>query len=240
MRRLLRSSAYAAFVSFCGLFAGLLGSLYAKEIKNAFPLVFGRGPVSYHALLFWTSASAATLLFFLAQRGSEAERRESEQRLGQQAEKLAQLVRTLPPSDFLSTFRKIFWDCSAALSEILDTTEQELSSSIVQQAIRLVLGGVATLAQKFDGAPSDVLYAANVMIFRPAEQLDDAKIEELKNGPLRFSPPETDLRVLRGVLTLELNLSTTTEGGSSWAVDTSLIPLALAVPREAWDPQSGR
>jgi hypothetical protein len=231
-----RTPLYAAIVTLAGLFAGLLGSLYADEIKAVFPFVIWHTQISRHAVIvFWGSALLATFLFFLAQRGSEAERQESESRLDHRSEELAKLVRTLPPSDFLFTFRRIFWDCSVALAGVLGTPDSELSATLVEEAIRVVLAGVAKLAQKFDGAPEDFRYAANIMLFKPSEDLTNQTIEEIRKV-LKFSPPETDLRALRGVLVLEATLSTTNQSAVPLKPDTDLTPIALAVPRIDRDP----
>lgn len=234
-----RTSTYAAVVTLLGLFAGLLGSLYADDIKAAFPFVIGYGPISRPAALFWGAALATTVLFFFGQRAGEADRKESETRLDQRSAELSRLVRTLPPSDFLSTFRKIFWDCGNALVETVNSQPAELTPDAIEGAIRIVLFGVATLAQKFDAAAPDVVYASNIMLFRPADTLSASEGENVRSF-LRFSPAETDLRALRGVLVLERKLSTTTAGGTPPGADDSLIPLALPVPAEIRDQRTGR
>jgi len=230
---------YSAIVSLVALFAGLLGSLYADDIKAAFPFWWHRGQISTTATFFWLTAVLGTLMFFAAQQASENERTKSERRLEKRSIQLAQLVRTLPPADFLSTFRQIFWECSVALEGILDATETELNPSLVEGAVRVVLAGVAKLAQKFDGASSDVRYAANIMLFRPTGGLPDPEVDKIR-AILRFAPPETDLRALRGVLILERGLSTTNKIGIPLEADPDLVPLALAVPKTDHDPQTNR
>ena len=227
---------YSAFVTLVSLFAGLLGTLYADDIKGAFPFVLGWGSVSWPALWFWFSAGLATSMFFVAQRASEAARAGSQAELIERTEELSTLVRTLPPADFLLTFQQIFWDCSVALSGILETLQTQLSIAEVQGAIRLVLAGVATLAQKFDGAGPEIIYAANIMLFRPSDELAGEQIQILKSN-LRFSPAETDLTALRGLLTLETALSTTTQSSAPQEPDKDLIPLALAIPKMFQTPQ---
>lgn len=234
-----RTSAYAAVVTLLGLFAGLLGSLYADDIKAAFPFVIGNGPVSRPATLFWSAALTTTVLFFFGQRAGEADRKESETRLDQRSAELSRLVRTLPPSDFLSTFRKIFWDCGNALVETVNSPPDELTADAIEGAIRIVLFGVATLAQKFDAASPDVVYASNIMLFRPAHTLSGSEAENVRSF-LKFVPAETDLRALRGVLVLKPKLSTTTASGTPPGGDESLIPLALPVPIEIRDERTGR
>jgi hypothetical protein len=237
-----RTPLYAAIVSLVGLIAGLLAAIYGDEIKMAFPLVVGYGPVSWHAVYFWSTAILATAMFFFAQRASESERAKSEARLIQRSSELSKLIRTLPPADFLARFRQIFSDCSVAFAGILDAKPPDLNAEIVKKAIRIVLYGAAMLAREFDGAPDGILYAANIMLFRPSSQLTAEEIASLKPD-LRFSPPETDLRALKGLLVLQLELSTIARGGLSLEAqepDSDLAPLALAVPTTQTDPNSRR
>jgi hypothetical protein len=237
LQRFPRTAFSATLVTALGLVAGLFGSLYTDNIKTAFPFVLGHGPLSGPAMLFWGSALSATLLFFVGQRTSEIDRRESEARLDQRSDELGILIRTIPPTDFLFTFREIFWECGEAWWEIINS-KTEITAGAVEEAIRIVLGGAAKLAKKFDAASPDVIYAANVMQFIPSDRLDDKKIAEVKDS-LRFAAAETDLRALRGLLVLERELSTTTVSGTLGQRDDSLVPLALGVPHETHDP-SGR
>jgi len=142
----------------------------------------------------------------------------------------------VPPSDFLFTFREIFRECGEAWSEIVDS-HTELTEGTAEAAIRIVLGGAAKLAKKFDGVPDEVIYAANIMLFTRADRLDDRRIAELKPS-LRFATPETDLRALRGVLVIERELSTTTRSGALGQPDGTILPLALGVPLEIRDEKS--
>ncbi len=160
-------------------------------------------------------------------------------RLDKRSDDLSRLVRSLPPSDFLLTFRDIFWECGNALLETVNSPPKDLTPGIVRAAIRIVLFGVATLAQKFDGASPEVVYASNIMLFHPASELSGDEGEKIRSY-LRFSPPETDLHALCGVLVLEPELSTTTAPGRPPRPDTSLTPLALAVPKELRDRSTGR
>jgi hypothetical protein len=233
-----RSPIYAAIVSLLGLVAGLLGSLYTDQIKTVFPFTLAHAPISGPAVAFWSTAALATLLFFFAQTASEAQRREAERQLDTRSKELLTTIRSLPPSDFLSTFRKVFEDCSAALAEILDQPEAA-DALAIESALRVVLAGIAILAQKFDGAPPDLLYGSNIMVFMPSDRFTDRSIQDVRRT-LRFSPPEIDLRALRGVLTLDIELSTTTQRGPDRQPDGSLTPLSLPVPHQIRDEQSKR
>lgn len=225
---------YAALVTFLSLVAGLLGSVYSSDIKNAFPLYLGRapggfGPISLHALLFWIAAILAALLFFFLQFSSELSRKASEQKLIEQSTILANVLRTLPPPEFLREFSEIYRRCNAALAEVLKEPESSLKRESVEYAIRLVLIGVATLAQNFDGAEPGEIYGANIMCFQSLVESDAFEVSRIRSH-LKFVEPELDLKALRGVLELDLSLSTTTDGDAA-EPDPGLKELALPIPK---------
>jgi len=223
----IRSAVYAAFVSLLGVLAGVLGSLYTDDIKSAFPFVLTMsGPISMHAAFFWLCVILATFLFFLAQRASEVQRRESESRLDQRSEELVRLIRTMPPSDFLYAFRDIYQGCAAALNTVAGGSPTRDS---VEKAIRVVCKGIATLARRFDGDSGQFVYAANVMRHRPVSGLDASQLSEIRKR-LMFCEPEADVSTLEGVLDLDLKLSTATRLAGN-EPDNQLKPLALPIPK---------
>lgn len=113
----------------------------------------------------------------------------------------------------------------------------ELPQDAVERAIRIVLGEVAALAHDFDGRPADVVYAANIMLFRPNELVASAKAALTER--LRFAEPETDLAALDGVLELRVELSTTTQA-KGYGPDRDLQPMALPLPRIKRSPDGRR
>src|SRR5208283_157401 len=118
----------------------------------------------------------------------------------------ARLVRTMPPSDFLYAFRDIYEECAEALNAAVAESPTQDS---IEKAIRVVCRGLATLAQRFDGASGHFIYAANVMHYRPISKLEPMELKEIRER-LRFCEPELDISTLDGVLDLDLNLSTAT------------------------------
>lgn len=233
-RRLLRkarSPAYAAVVTFLSLFAGLLGALYPDEVKSAFPFYWGRGPIAWHAAAFWACALGATFLFFAGQRASE-------ERFDERTKDLERLIRSLPPSDFLFTFKDIYRRCDNAFAEVLMAPAQVRTRAVVEKAIRIILSGVATLAQKFDAEPANVTYGANVMWFRARAALDVSEAKSV-NEHLIFNEPDRPISALRGVLDLDIELSTNT-GIADSGPDRTLRPIALPIPEEIWSADGKR
>ena len=123
------------------------------------------------------------------------------------------------------------------LTDVLNVPAEELPAASVERAIRIVLSEVAALAHDFDGRAGDVLYAANIMLFRPGESLPSGRT--VLTDRLRFAEPETDLTALEGVLDLCVELSTTTQA-EDYGPDKDLQPMALPVPRVKRSPDGRR
>lgn len=235
--KLARRPEYAAGVTLLGLLAGVLGSVYSADIGRAFPFSWIGGTVPWPPGLFWGAAILTALLFFLRQGAIDGARRESEENLGRRSDELVKLIRTLPPKGFLSTFQRLYWHCSNVLTDVLNVPAEELPAASVQRAIRIVLSEVAALAHDFDGRAGDVLYAANIMLFRPGDSLPSERTA--LTDRLRFAEPETDLTALEGVLDLCVELSTTTQA-EDYGPDKDLQPMALPVPRVKRSPDRRR
>jgi hypothetical protein len=231
--RLARSAWCGTMITVLVVLAGAFGSLYSDEIRSAFPFRWGIGPIGWHAVLFWVTTLSAAVLFFERQRAIELARQASEEQLNRRADALASLVRTLPPAGFLSMFHDLHWECSNVLNSILQLSPDDPAPEKVRQAIRIVLGSLARLAHNFDGRPSLITYASNIMLFRSPGSLSDTERTELR-GRLRFVEREIVLAALDGVLDLRVDLSTTiTDQGNK--PDPGLVPLALPIPS---DPRS--
>lgn len=224
------SALYATVVTTLGLLAGLWGSLYSSEIRSAWP--FQSGPyqgVSAHALFFWSLVLSATFLFFLGQVLVERARRQAEQELTKRSGKLEELIRTQPPEEFLSLCADLYKTCFATQDVFNYSHGLRSEPEEVAQSVRFVLRTFVILAQSFDRAPN-LRYAANVMLFRDAQQLTPAARTEIKQR-LRFCDQEIGIENLRGVLDLRCDLSTVSLSSNADS-DPDLKPLALPVPRQ--------
>jgi len=171
-------------------------------------------------------------MFFTAQRASDVRRAESEEKLATRADELANLIRTLPPEDFLSTLGETYWRCDKMLATVR-RAGADLGVPELEKTIRAVLRGIGSLAQKFDAATWGTVYAANVMLFRlPSFFREDAVADLLAR--LRFREREVNIHALYGVLDLDLALSAAVSGeqqeNEGTLPDTELRPLALPIP----------
>jgi hypothetical protein len=211
-----RGPIYATLVTLLAVIAGVLGSVYSPEIGKSFPLYWGPyDSFSLQVLLFWSTLLAFALLFFFRQAATDKARQQ-----------LVELIRTLPPADFLSEFDRVLSQCEQAVEQVRNGSVQ--TAETIEGAIRVVLDGIVTLAGLFDGRPYGVTYAANIMLFRETRSMPEAELELLMNR-LRFRDPMVNARALKGVLDLQLSLSTTTARAGA-DPDTNLQPLALPIP----------
>jgi hypothetical protein len=221
-----RNPLFVAGTAVLGVIAGVFGSLYTSEIKSSFPFYWGQGPISWEAVAFWL-----LLLFFLFMfQGTQwAQNRitdRAQKELIQKSDQLERLVRTMPPEGFLAKFDKLYQE-SFATALLAFSDEATLEN--VEEAIRIVLDCIVSLAHYFDGSPPNVRYSANIMLFRPCAKLGTAEREALRNR-LQFASEDIDLLALKGMLDLQLPLSTTTATPNPFP-DDQLVPLALPVPK---------
>jgi hypothetical protein len=211
-----RGPIYATLVTLLAVIAGVLGSVYSSQIGRSFPLYWGPyDSFSLKVLLFWSTLVAFALLFFFRQAATDKARQQ-----------LIELIRTLPPADFLSEFDRVLGECEQAVEQVRKGSSQ--SADAIEGAIRVVLDGIVTLAALFDGRPYGVTYAANIMLFEETRSLAQEELERLMER-LRFREPVLDPCALRGVLNLQLSLSTTTATTAA-EPDENLQPLALPIP----------
>jgi hypothetical protein len=226
----LRAPWFATVLTLLVIVAGMLGSIYSPEIRGAFPFYWGKngwGPLSHEACLFWILALLAAGGYFFREQAQERYQRKLQESTLRQAESFERLIRTLPPKSFLTFFSQLYNAAAAGFSAV--AFEEEPSAESQKQSIRHILRMIATLAKKFDGDDPGVKYAANVMLFRASEQIDDAAAEEI-SAQLLFSDGSISVQKLEGVLQLNPELSTTEEDEDG-APDPDMMPMALAIPK---------
>jgi hypothetical protein len=145
------------------------------------------------------------------------------------AEELAKLIRTLPPTNFLTVFGNLYGMATGAAYNVFGPITPVVNRIETEQGIRHLLRYIAILAQKFDGDHPNTRYAANLMLFRASSSLDEAERRAIQPN-LRFIDQTASIDQLKGVLELIPALSTvaTDENASP---DTQLPAICLAVPK---------
>lgn len=239
-KRWVSSAAYATITTVVAVFSGLLGSVYQNEIVSAFPLRWRGpwGPVSWHAVEFWSSLILFGLMFFARQRSDDAERRalaETVQTAKDNTSRIEALVRTMPPRAFRAQLARLVTTSHNILAKALP---RDGGSALTQEDVvalaRFLLNSIAHLALIFDDQPvtpdGPASYSANVMIY--IAKADDGTLPAEVHSLLRFHPDRTNVSGLRGVLVLRPDLSSTSDTSGEPVPDPNLSAFALPVPFE--------
>jgi hypothetical protein len=221
-------------VTALSLFTGLLGSVWSSDITEA----ARHGPAAPHfdhLLAFSYCFALSALGFFLRQKfldqardAAQSSLEASQKRLESASQEIPELVRTLPPREFLADFGIIF-EKSLVLAAMSQADESPSRDQILE-SITILIEGIATLASKFDAGISETTYGANVMAFV------DHKDAEPWSRNVKFIDDGVSIQNLRGLLIGPRAFSATSKGGS----DSAIPELALPVPTsEGVDPQTG-
>ena len=220
---------YATMATALLFFAGVFGSLYSPEIRSAFPFGLGLGPIHWPAVIFWVCGLIGVMMIRTNLDAADRERARAEGQLIDQTKKLEELIRTLPPVDFLQHF-KAFYDLAyEAFSQGQTNQSGSDEAKDANSTVQFLLFCLLALIQKFEAKGLDLVYSGNVMLYMPVESMPDRTKAEVR-ARLRFIEPETDLSALEGILDLETDLSTSTRNDGE-GPDESLASMAFPVPR---------
>jgi hypothetical protein len=192
LRRSCTSPWFAGITAVVGAVAGLLGAIYADQIKRAFPFYCCAGSLEIEALIFWFAALLFGLMFgsnFWAQSSIVDEQldelRENTQKLDSglrtlhvSSQTLEEQIKTLPPKSFLQMFESDLIKCYPIATR---ATEANASYQDIREGILGVLSGLACLAKLFDGATRNANYSANIMVFRSLAGLSPDEIADFQN-----------------------------------------------------------
>ena len=237
-----RNPFFGGVTAVLGVLTGALGSLYTAEIKSSFPFVWWPVAFTHEATLFWLLLIVFLFMFFGTQWAqNRATNRAQQDLVGAQqrliskadqlvtkSDELESLIRTMPPEDFLAKFDQLY---KHSFSSALVGFSEDARIEDIEKSIRIILDCIVTLAQYFDGNPQNIRYGANIMLFHSCRDMNKVACYELRSR-LMFTPDDTDLAALIGVLDLLAALSTTTATADP-SPDEQLVPFALPVHRPA-------
>jgi len=229
-----RSPIYAAVVSLLAVVTGFVGSLFSPEIKAAFPFYWGSGRFSWEAALFWGFLVGTGLLYWWRQVVVDRDRKGAEDALLGQSNKLEELIRTLPPGDFLEAFGRNYSGCSGLVYDLLVGHEEERERATVESALQTVLLAMAGLARHYDGTPDDVVYGSNLMTYMAGSEIPNPVPGHLEEAARFLGGTIEEKRgELQGVLWLRSEYSGRVPGDatSGDTPDPSLRALVLPIPR---------
>jgi hypothetical protein len=237
LSRVLRHPFIAAAITLLLIGTGVAGSIYSPEIRRAYPFTWSYPPWSFSAgaTTFWLLVIACTCLFYARQRAEDDARELAQRVLVERSQTLEQLIRTLPPANFLGLLAQILSNADKIMDVL--TPLNEVDRDDLVQGLRQLLNLIARLAQSFDGDDQSVHYGANIMLVKYADLLSDEQKTEIQQR-LLFTDPETSVDQLLGVLDLDAELSATAADAAAHP-DPDLASLALPLPVTA-QTETGR
>lgn len=212
------------------LFTGLLGSLFAEDLRNldAYLNFFqGRGELQFAMVLFWI-LFAVTLTFALYrhyQIGLERTRLANE---------MMDLIRTQPSPDFLGHYDKALNKAYRALYVV---RHMEYSSPVAERSVREILKQICIVADRFNPHHNTSDYTANLMLFVGRGEILERSCEEMiLQESQRFRATNQGLESTRGVLRIAPNLSYAVDAGGD-APNPRLRVISLPLPEVATRPR---
>lgn len=201
---------------------GILFGFFPTEIRNAFPFVWPEwnswNTFSWPAFSAWVLFIATVLLFHLHNSARDAAAR-------QDHHEVLRLIKTMPPHNFLAVFRSYFESVYPAFVAALESHDVP----IIEATIRSVLRCIGGLAKHFER--SDDVYGANIMLYHRISELNAGE-KDILSKRLIFSDENSTIDGYEGVVELQPALSVTTDSKDG-EPDSSLIPIALPIPRTA-------
>ena len=153
---------------------------------------------------------------------------------------LLRYVETLPPSNVMNEFSEA-WD---TLNKYLQWAAEVDSEEAANERVRLCLSLICVIASRFDHPPIKPRYAANVMLFMDASELeaDGSSVANIvAESDAVFIGDDGCLDSLEGVLQLRPDLTASTDNNNNFDKDTvSSKNLILPVPKIRFDSESNR
>jgi len=235
---LLCSASGAVLLTVMATFIGLVGGLYASELRSYYPwcLIEQKECTGYawEISAFYLVLSAFAALFYLRERATtiHADKRESE---------LLSAIRTMPPANVMQSFEfayKLFLSRVEESDQIvIERRNDDLEQ--IDEGIRNGLDAMTMLAADFQRIPG-TRYAANIMLFRATSDIQNDEREAVF-GRLGPYVDGQSFDGLAGILDLQPELSASTDDqDDSFDPDPSLTPMALPVPKEERSRNNGQ
>jgi hypothetical protein len=137
--------------------------------------------------------------------------------------KLEQVIRTLPPKNFLVVFEDLFTQSF----NVYWKANEERDNGKLKDAIITTIAGVLFLVKSFDARHDHPQYSANIMLFKPTQ---DVTQKELDDSVL-FTEPGFDPKSWDGVLQLQKDFAFSLKD-NGLEPDTNIIPILLPIPKE--------
>jgi hypothetical protein len=231
-KSIVQSEWYGFLVGGLPFVAGAMTTFLKEDITKAWPV--GKWPglnpdnwrINFPAAIYWGCMAAWPLLYILRERAQGQVSR----RLHAVVTNMEAALATMPLGAFIRNLARSICESADRVSSRAPRSKTTDDNGL-QNTLRTLLDDIATLAATYDGRPS-VRYAANVMFF--------VKLDELSalDNVLVFGITNENATDWKGALVLLKKFSSAEYGHGS--PDEYIENLALPVPNQAKDPQTGR
>lgn len=216
----------AAILTLAAITCGAIASIYSATLQEDVPklLTFDFVTLSPEVIYFGKALLVFTILYGLREIRLGG-------RLKRDQRKLIETINTMPPKALISASASMFRQLLDTIHREVDSKRGEEKVAASKETLRIALDYLGSLVAKFERSPLNTVYSVNIMRYVPIVELDGkAAVKSLLHEQLRFIQPKS-LDSLEGVLWLCTELSSTSAVDDSSAIDTSLKPLALPIPR---------
>jgi len=217
-----------------GTLAGFFAAIYADEIRNAFPFspdygVGWHGAIAWHAVQSWTAVAMFGFMFGLNSWALTSTADIQIEKLQGSSAELHQVIRTLPPQNFLQGFQDYLMD---AYPVVVKGAEASGNLQEIREGILAVLTNLACMAKLFDSHAMSCLYCANIMIFRRLGDLSREDRSALARRAMFTEQREPEGGGWEGVVELVPSLAVFVEGERIF-FEESLPSFVLEIPSPA-------
>lgn len=225
-----------AITSVIGVIVGVIGSLYPEIIKQTF-LNFcleSRCFFSIDTLIsvsFWFCVIGFGLLFWGVQWAQMKKANSATQEITTQSVELQELVTrllTLPPEGFLEKFQELYRTAFVVSQSVL--LNENATKAEIEHCVRCVLGILAALVKSFDGDPHNIVYHANIMVYKDKDIFLNNHVEKNRiEGILKFTDGFNNVVNYQGILEL-IPVFSTTSDTNAYQADNSISSFGLPIP----------
>jgi len=213
----LASAWIGVLVTILTLVAGLFGSLYTHEAREAVKRWIPPSE-AYATWIVVVVFGGGIILFFFRQRALDTLRDQAQSRLESATESIEGLIRTQPPAEFQQKLG-VYYE-KALVGSDKAAIEEDIAASIA-----VVVEGIAELARVFDNGYTNDGYGVNIMIFITPDEATNWF------SYVRFLEQGVCLVNLAGLLALHPPFSAQKVGNApAISPDPDMSPFALPIP----------
>lgn len=223
-----------AVSTFMFVFAGIMGSVFYKEIHDYFSVFSAEGFVLPNGIVgcFFLLLVFAFSLFLIWQSINVRREVSKARKMENLIADLNHSVRTLPPEEFMALYQKTYFKCLelVRLANSTPKPKKEEREALVRSCLSRIL--LLFQVHEKNQENSSVVYGANIMTFCDYNNPQALKRDkEYIENYVKFIDPEASFNKMQGFLILQAGLSTNTSvEASELDPEMSQVKVALPIP----------